>query len=94
MIWYTRRMGTKDDNMFVWEGSQVQLRCIVQNTLAENLGKLIWYKNGVQIDKLDPFSRNVVFQVSPTSMQSPFTICYLHSAFNSFNLNCEIRFFE
>ena len=59
-----QRMGTREENMFVWEGSQVQLRCIVQNTIPENLGKLSWYKNGVHMDKMDPFSRNVVFQVS------------------------------
>ena len=56
-------MGTREENMFVWEGSQVQIRCLVQNTVLDNLGKMIWYKNGEHIDKTDPFIRNIVFQL-------------------------------
>jgi hypothetical protein len=63
-------MASKEENMFIWEGSQVQLRCILQNTVMDNLGKLIWYKNGEQIDKLDPLTRlNVAFQVSLSAVQ-------------------------
>lgn len=56
-------MASREENMFVWEGSQVQLRCIVQNTGMENLGKVVWFRNGEQIQKFDPYARNVAFQV-------------------------------
>lgn len=57
------RMDTSEENMFVWEGSQVQLRCIVNNTLiSDNLGKIAWFKDGRMINKHDPRKR-IVFQV-------------------------------
>jgi len=73
--------------MFVWEGSQVQLRCIVQNTVMDNLGKLVWYKNGEQVDRLDPVTRlNVAFQVSLFIFQPNFscsTISFVTFSFQS-----------
>ncbi|ODN04307.1 Lachesin [Orchesella cincta] len=47
------RMDTTEENMFVWEGSQVQLRCVVMNTLADNVGKVIWLRNGKILNKFD-----------------------------------------
>jgi len=55
-------MDVAEENMFVWDGSQVQLRCIVQDTLPENLGKMMWFRNGQILNRHDPKS-TVIFQV-------------------------------
>lgn len=51
--------------MFVWEGSQVQLRCVVINTLADNVGKVVWLRNGKFLNKFDltTSSTTLSFQV-------------------------------
>lgn len=58
-------MDTTEENMFVWEGSQVQLRCVVMNTLADNVGKVIWLRNGKILNKFDltTSSTTLSFQV-------------------------------
>lgn len=57
-------MDTTEENMFVWEGSQVQLRCVVMNTLADNVGKVFWLRNGKILNKYDlTTSTTLSFQV-------------------------------
>lgn len=41
----------------------IELKCIVQDSLPDNVGKILWYHNGQLLDKNDD-KNSITFQVN------------------------------